>query len=81
MLTCQEVVELVTDYLEGALVPVDHAAVQAHLAGCAGCATYVDQLRVTVRALGGMRESGLTAPACRELVEAFATWPPGDNSA
>jgi hypothetical protein len=53
--------------------------VDAHLAGCAGCSTYVDQIRATVRELGGVRESGLTAPACRELVEAFATR--GDNSA
>ncbi len=50
-LTCQELVELVTDYLEGALAPAVHAAVDEHLHGCAGCIAYVAQTRATVDAL------------------------------
>jgi len=49
---CQEIVELVTDYLEGALDPEMTAEVEAHLELCDGCDTYVEQMRTTVRALG-----------------------------
>jgi anti-sigma factor RsiW len=42
---CQQLVELVTDYLEGDLAPEDRAAVEAHLAQCGHCAGYVEQVR------------------------------------
>ena len=70
-LNCADVVELITDYLEDAL-PADAAdRVSTHLAGCAGCATYVEQLRQTSAALRGVALSGLPDEACAELVEAF----------
>ena len=47
--SCREIVELVTDYLEGALPPSEHARFEAQLAECEGCARYVDQMRATVR--------------------------------
>jgi anti-sigma factor RsiW len=47
-LTCQELVELVTDYVEGALDPDERSLFEEHLARCAGCVNYVDQLRRTV---------------------------------
>ena len=44
-LTCQEMVELVTDYLEGTLEPRDHQRIAKHLSGCDACARYVEQMR------------------------------------
>ena len=57
-LCCREVVELVTDYLEGALPARTRARVERHLARCRGCAAYVEQMREVVRLLanlGGLR--------------------------
>jgi anti-sigma factor RsiW len=48
-MTCQEVVELVTDYLDGALAPEDAARLEAHLQGCDGCTAYIEQFRTTTR--------------------------------
>ena len=50
-LSCREVVEVLGDYLEGAMAPGDRARLECHLADCEGCAAYLEQLRVTVGAL------------------------------
>jgi anti-sigma factor RsiW len=55
-LTCQELVELATEYLEGALSPADHELFERHLAGCPACARYVEQLRITVGVLAALRD-------------------------
>ena len=73
-LSCHELVELVTDYLEGALAPDVRARMDEHLAACEGCATYLAQMRETIRVLGALREDDLD-PALREqLVGAFRGW-------
>jgi anti-sigma factor RsiW len=59
-LNCDELVELVTGYLDGALDDETERRVADHLAGCDGCTTYVDQIRQTVTALG-------SSPADAEL--------------
>ena len=69
--SCQEVVELVTDYLEGALDSDTAAEVEAHLGLCQGCNLYVDQMRATVRALGRVPVDSLSEEAQAELVRAF----------
>jgi anti-sigma factor RsiW len=69
--TCQEVVELVTDYLEGALDPKLSEEVEAHLGLCEGCGIYVEQMRVTIRTLGKVPVTSLSAGAQAELVRAF----------
>ncbi len=51
-LRCIEVVELVTEYLEGALVPDDEARLEAHLALCDPCVRYIEQVRQTISAAG-----------------------------
>jgi predicted anti-sigma-YlaC factor YlaD len=51
-IACQEVVELVTDYLEGALSPEDAARFEQHLSLCEGCEAYLDQMRVTIAMVG-----------------------------
>jgi anti-sigma factor RsiW len=68
---CQEIVELVTDYLEGALDPDMTAEVQAHLELCDGCDIYVEQIRATIRALGKVPVATLSEKAQAELVRAF----------
>jgi anti-sigma factor RsiW len=73
-LSCQEVVELVTSYLEGALDPVDAQRFEQHLTRCDGCDGYVEQMRATIRLTGSVRLSDLGADAERTLVAAFRDW-------
>jgi anti-sigma factor RsiW len=68
---CQEIVELVTDYLEGVLDPDMTAEVEAHLELCDGCHIYVEQMRATIRALGKVPVETLSEAAQAELVRAF----------
>jgi anti-sigma factor RsiW len=69
------VVELITDYLEGALAPDTADRVSAHLSDCGGCSAYVHQMRATASVLRGLELSGLPEGACEELVAAFRDWP------
>lgn len=69
--TCQDVVELVTDYLEGALDAGATARFEAHLAGCPGCATYLDQIRETVARLGEVHVADLSEEAQAAVLAAF----------
>jgi anti-sigma factor RsiW len=68
---CVDVVELVTDYLEGSLDPATARAVEAHLALCPGCLIYVEQMRQTIAALGRVPVETLSEQAQVDLVEAF----------
>jgi anti-sigma factor RsiW len=70
-MTCQELVELVTDYLEGALPPGERERFEAHLAECEGCANYVTQMRTTVRLVGALCEEDLHPAARETLLGAF----------
>jgi predicted anti-sigma-YlaC factor YlaD len=73
-LTCQELVELVTDYLEGALSSDDQHRFEAHLDGCGGCRAYLEQMRGTILAVGGVTDADLE-PAMRErLMDSFQDW-------
>jgi hypothetical protein len=71
-LACQEMVELVTAYLEGALDGANRARFEQHLKACDGCATYLDELRVTVRTIGAIREEQLDPLFRARLLAAFA---------
>jgi anti-sigma factor RsiW len=51
-LTCQQLVELVTDYFEDGLAPADRARFEAHVAGCPGCDAYLEQMRTTLEVVG-----------------------------
>jgi anti-sigma factor RsiW len=73
-LSCREVVELVTDWLEGALPAAEQARVELHLAVCEGCVTYVEQMRATVRIAGRLAEEELEPALRDELVAAFRGW-------
>ena len=70
-LSCQQVVELVTDYLEGALGRRDRRRVARHLAACAACTAYVQQMRETLSLLGTVPVDTLSVEAQETLVNAF----------
>jgi anti-sigma factor RsiW len=70
-ITCRQVVELVTDYLEGAMAPADAARLEHHLARCEGCASYVEQIRMTIEAVGRIGQEDLPADTRAGLVAAF----------
>jgi len=74
-LSCQELVELVTDYLEGALSPGDLQRFEAHISGCDGCTAYLDQFRRTIELTGTLTPDDLTAEAESELLDVFRSWP------
>ena len=74
MMTCQELVELVTDYLEDRLDAPDHARFEEHLGECAQCVTYVEEMRMTIDALGRIPSESLSPQAERELLAAFRDW-------
>jgi predicted anti-sigma-YlaC factor YlaD len=74
-ISCQELVELLSDYLEGALAPPLDRSVRAHLAECPDCEIYLDQLRLAVRLTGRLREGDLPEPARDRLVTVFRDWP------
>lgn len=76
-LTCKEVVEIVTDYLEGALSPEDRARFDQHLAGCDGCTSYVEQMRETIRLSGMLTEEQVPVAQRERLRQAFRDWKTG----
>ena len=76
-LTCAEVVELVTDYLEGALAAPERARFERHLAGCEGCTSYLDQMRHTIATTGRLGADDLPARLREDLLDAFRGWKAG----
>ena len=75
-LSCQELVELVTDYLEGALSTGEAARFDDHIGRCTGCAAYLEQIRQTIALTGRLTPESLSPEAERELLEAFRGWRP-----
>jgi anti-sigma factor RsiW len=73
-LTCKELVELVTDYLEGSLTDGDRARFEAHIAGCENCTRYLAQMRETIRLTGMLTEEQLPAEQRDTLLDAFRDW-------
>jgi anti-sigma factor RsiW len=70
-ITCRELVELVTDYLEGQLRPGERERIERHLADCDGCTAYIEQMRFTLRALGSIPEETIPEHAREALLVAF----------
>jgi len=81
VLSCREIVELVTDYLEGDLDADTTAALEEHLDLCPGCARYVEQIRETVATLRDVSSDNLSAETQTGLLEAFREFrrPPTDR--
>jgi anti-sigma factor RsiW len=73
-LACQELVEIITDYLEGALSDAERERFEAHLEICEGCRRYLDQMRTTIRVVGTLTEDGLEPIAKDQLLLLFREW-------
>jgi len=73
-LVCRQVVELVSDYLEGALDARDRARFEAHLTRCDGCTAYLEQMRLTLRLTGRLDPEAVDPVFRDRLVDAFRDW-------
>jgi anti-sigma factor ChrR (cupin superfamily) len=70
-LSCQEIVELVTEFLEGTMDSPLRAAFAAHLAKCDGCTEYLEQIEATIRVAGTIEPEALSPEFQAGLLEAF----------
>jgi anti-sigma factor RsiW len=77
-LTCKELTEVLTDYLEGVMPAEDRARFEAHLAICDGCVTYVDHMRQVIATVHELRAEDVDATAPDDLLEAFRAWKRGE---
>jgi anti-sigma factor RsiW len=73
-LTCKELVEVITDYLEGRMPADRRLLFEEHVAFCAWCQTYLDQMRETIRVTGTLREEDLSPETREELLDVFRHW-------
>jgi len=73
-LTCLELVELVSDYIEGAMPEAERARFERHLARCTGCRNYLDQMQRTIRVLGRLTEGDIVPVARDDLLDLFRDW-------
>ena len=73
-LVCQQVVELVTDYLEGALSRSQRRRLEAHLAGCEHCSEYPQQMRATIMLTGRLRVEDLSPAMREEFAAIYRRW-------
>jgi predicted anti-sigma-YlaC factor YlaD len=73
-LTCQEVIELLSSYIEGGLTADDRRRVDEHLSLCDGCTTYLEQMRETIRLSGMVTEEQVPEDEKTALLAAFRDW-------
>jgi anti-sigma factor RsiW len=73
-LVCQQAVELVTEYLEGTLSRRDRRRFEAHLAACANCAAYVEQIKTTIWLSGTIEPDELSPEARADLMNLYRRW-------
>jgi anti-sigma factor RsiW len=71
---CQEIVEVITDYLEGAMRARDRRRFERHLDDCPHCRNYLEQMRLTIRTVGRIPVDSLSPDARDDLVRAFRGW-------
>jgi anti-sigma factor RsiW len=84
-MACQELVEMITEYLEGTLDADDRRRFEEHLSTCPGCRNYLEQIRTTIRLTGMQRPEALSPATMRGLLDVFRGWrrdsappPPGE---
>ncbi len=70
-IVCRDAVELMTDYLEGALAAPDADRFARHLAGCDACTAYLAQMRTTINVLGRLRPQALPEPVRDGLIDVY----------
>jgi anti-sigma factor RsiW len=73
-MTCRELVEVVTEYVEGTLPADDRIRLEQHLEECPDCTRYIEQMRQTIEALGRLSEESLAPETQRDLLQAFRGW-------
>ena len=73
-LDCKEIVELMTDYIEGKLSEGERLRFEDHLSTCKGCTAYLEQMRQTIRLTGQLREENLTLQEKDDLLRLFRDW-------
>lgn len=73
-IACKDVVEMVTDYLEGTLRAADRGRLEAHLARCPACTEYLAQIRETIRLAGRVTTEDLTPRMLSELTDLYRRW-------
>jgi anti-sigma factor RsiW len=73
-LTCKELVEIVTDYLEDRLPPAERQRFEQHLVACEGCLNYLDQMQQTIRMVGRLSEESIPPSTTERLLRAFRDW-------
>ena len=73
-LSCREMVELVTAYLEGALSLGDRMRFENHLTACDGCTMYLEQMRRTIELTGTLRVDDVSPEALAKIMHAFRDW-------
>ena len=69
--TCREVVAMITDYLEGRMDGAERGRFERHIDSCDGCATYLEQMRLTIRATRALADDAIPASQREDLVAAF----------
>ena len=77
-LTCQQLVELVTDYFEGALQSDERARFEAHTMACEKCERYLRQMRMTIDTAGRLTQSDVEPEARDQLLAIFRDWKAGE---
>jgi len=77
-LVCRQAVELVTDYLEGALPRRARRRLEAHLRACPNCSAYLEQIRLTIALTGRVEPDDLPPEARRDLTDLYRRWRGGD---
>ena len=80
-LTCRQIVELVTDYVEGALPPADRVRFEKHLVYCPGCVYYLDQMQKTLELVGELKEDDCSPEAHETFLLAFREWHAAEEGA
>lgn len=75
--SCQQIVEIVTEYLEGGLDTADRVRFERHVALCPPCRGYLSQMRTTARLAGRLSENDLPESLRDDLLNAFADWKRG----
>lgn len=78
-LTCQELVALVTDYLEGALSPAERLRFEEHLAECTGCRNYLVQFRLALRIVGSIGVEPISDQSRAAMLDLFRQQKPADE--
>lgn len=73
-LTCMELVDLITDYLEGSLPNPERERFETHLKDCSGCRNYLEQMQKTIIVTGKLTEDRIAPTALDELLKVFRDW-------